>query len=687
MKFNFFKNKKQNKEITNQDNKPILVKEQKQEIFTIDTFLNDIRDINSISALDLVKRIFFLSEEEKEIVLSNDIVRNKLRKGLLEESLKNQYEYYDEVLMYLSSVDFLSLYDGNYLKTFFENKSNGEEYKLFVCLIANDLNEIIRYILKDEIMFEEFFRKNDYFYSMFKGLDYILLRKIIFMMEKHDLRYKFDFICSIPPDDQISLLNENIKDATILKLLPLLSTDSIDYFFKNNVRAKYLLSRTDIQRLIEDGTQFSDEILKSKIFFNALKSHSFIQFRTNINHVEKYNNPVFIEENLKKYYEEMILNYNKESKMFREYDEILEKIKYIKIEYGKNFILSGDFIFKINKILRENPKPDINKITSILLKETSKKLSEIIVDALFRDNIYNVFLNINEMIRYNELLGTEQKVLTKEKLEFYKLILSFDSINNDKKIEIYNNLKDKNYNLTFYEDLRKLKDLSYKEIKEELSNPIAYYDCLDKENSNKYEIDIYDLRNKEYNLLVRKQWTYQEISQYEANCYSLISNENNQVFNMDETVGYIYGYNNFEIDKIVHVLETDAFSASCKENCSIYVNRIMTLRQIINSNNGYSEIQIINKKIEEDNYKYKVLKPNYLVVFENITDRVIRESKRLNIPIVIINRQKLQKENEVNIDLNKDLDIYVDNTYYEDKKKLIREYNLHEYLQNIKFNI
>ena len=35
------------------------------------------------------------------------------------------------------------------------------------------------------------------FYSMFKGLDYILLRKIIFMMEKHDLRYKFDFICII----------------------------------------------------------------------------------------------------------------------------------------------------------------------------------------------------------------------------------------------------------------------------------------------------------------------------------------------------------------------------------------------------------------------------------------------------------------------------------------------------------
>jgi len=232
MKFDFLKQKKLINNIFNK-NQDDLVGNQENEtnstlednkIFTINNFFKEIGNINNIIALDLVKKIFFLTEDEKEIVLSNDIIRGKLRQGLLEESEKDQYKYYDEVLMYLSPIDFLSLYDGNYLKMFFENKRNVEEYKFFVCLIANDLNGIIRYILKDEIMFEEFFRKNDYFYSMFKGLDYILLTKIIFLMEKHNLRYKFDFISSIPTDEQISLLNENIKDNTILKILPLLST-------------------------------------------------------------------------------------------------------------------------------------------------------------------------------------------------------------------------------------------------------------------------------------------------------------------------------------------------------------------------------------------------------------------------------------------------------------------------------
>ena len=36
-----------------------------------------------------------------------------------------------------------------------------------------------------------------------------------------------------------------------------------------------------------------------------------------------------------------------------------------------------------------------------------------VVDALFCDNIYNVWLNIKEMLRYNSKLDAEDKVLDK----------------------------------------------------------------------------------------------------------------------------------------------------------------------------------------------------------------------------------------------------------------------------------
>ena len=60
--------------------------------------------------------------------------------------------------------------------------------------------------------------------------------------------------------------------------------------------------------------------------------------------------------------------------------------------------------------------------------EVNRKISEVVVDALFCDNIYNVWLNIKEMLRYNSKLDAEDKVLDNDKIDFYQMILNFDKI-------------------------------------------------------------------------------------------------------------------------------------------------------------------------------------------------------------------------------------------------------------------
>mgnify|MGYP003315802396 CR=1 FL=1 len=59
---------------------------------------------------------------------------------------------------------------------------------------------------------------------------------------------------------------------------------------------------------------------------------------------------------------------------------------------------------------------------------------------------------------------------------------------------------------------------------------------------------------------------------------------------------YLYGYNTLEKERVLHVLEVDAYSENDKEDASKYVNRIMTSKEIVNSSISYSEIQIINIK-------------------------------------------------------------------------------------------
>ena len=521
------------------------------------------------------------------------------------------------------------------------------------------------YILEDDVLFNEFFGCSDYFYSMFSGLDYELLKQVIFKIEKADFKYKFDFLCSVDYESQIKLLNEDIKDETILKMMPFLKNDVVSYFFENNIRAKHLYRYVDVASLVRDSDiKFSSDIVKSKDFFDKLKCSSFIKFRDNINNVEKCNDPIYIEERLRNYYDELLSSYNSDSKMFKEYENFLSKQIGLENIDENDYILSMDAIFSFNNF--ENNEEIIDNLQKI----TSKKISEIVIDALFQDNIYNVWLNIKEMIRYNEMLTDDEKVLNKEKLEFYKLILDFDNVDSDTKIEIYNKLKDKNYNLIFYEDLRKLKDLSYDKIQESMLNPMVHSEYLDKTMTDKYGVDVYDLRDKEYTMLIRRELNHHDQSQSVRNCYSLISNENSQVFG--GPTGYLYGYNTFEKDKILHVLETDSFSSSQKDNSSKYVNRVMLPKEIVNGSNWYSEVQIVNTKSESYPTMYDTKSPDYIVVFETVLPTAVAESKRLNIPIVIISDQKLEDDKKIDIKLDDKKDIYVNDYFTEITRKSSR---------------
>ena len=52
------------------------------------------------------------------------------------------------------------------------------------------------------------------------------------------------------------------------------------------------------------------------------------------------------------------------------------------------------------------------------------------------DNIYNVFLNIKEMLRFNNSLNDEEKVLSQEQVDFYTMFLNIEKLNNKNIIDL-----------------------------------------------------------------------------------------------------------------------------------------------------------------------------------------------------------------------------------------------------------
>lgn len=656
-------------------------------------------EYSNMSCLEIVNVLKYKSDKEKTAILSIPVIKDKLKKELLKEAaMGNAYYNFRNIINVLSlnyifdNFDYddiheafkkLSYKDFSNYNSIDDNISfeinnseirNSNEYKFFVVLCENDINNTILWILQNDNLFKEFFMKVDNFYSMFCDLDYDLIVKIIYKLDEyrdyfHDKGY--DFLSLINKDNQKALLGENFSDDIILKLIGYFNIDTLSYFFLNDRRSIDLFEKIpNINGYINSGVKFNDSILSSQRFFNRLKSSSFVIFRKNINTVETYNNPIMIEQKLKKYYDELISSYDSEEDMFGEYFGVLNNPSLLYNYYDKDtFIFSYDIVLLFEKYLSCDDDDNLyfkdrDALIQILKMETSKKISEVVIDALFSDNIYNVGINIREMIRYNNKLDKNDKALDDDRVAFYKMILSFDNISSKDKIKLFNEFKDRNFSLTFYDDLRKLKDASYDMIKNDLLDLSKYSDKVSSIDCERTQCLVYDLRDSKYTMLVRSKFPHKDKSNKRRNCYSIISDENNNTFDQGEDNDkIIYGYNSFLNDRVIHMLEQDAFSSDAyndNKDVSNYVNRIVSKDELVLGSDCYSEVELVN--IQDENGKYINQKPDFIVVYDNIRDIDITESKRLNIPIVIIRKNILDKNERIDMEFDREKDRYVNSS-------------------------
>lgn len=641
--------------------------------FNLHKFIIDIGNLDDITSMALLDKISVLNRKDREKVFNNALIKYKLKLGLLSESRSNQWYYYRQILSKISASEFLSLYDADFLNKYFTLHQGEYLYRFWASLCEKDINTILNLIIDDDKILDNFLKEINNFESLFENIDYNLLVKLLYKLQDRDGLFDYEFLVCICKEHQYLLLNDDkINDNTLVHLINNFSYEVKSYFFKNDRRALYLFDKFDIPLFIKTNIIFNDDILKRKEFFELLKDKSLVTFRNNINNVERYNNPMVIEERVEEYYNNILSLYSSDFDMFTPYKEILDNpSKFVNSDKNVSYLFHFDIIDKFTSLLRmdDNNKyyfENKEELVEFLKSETSKKISEIIIDSLFKDNIYNVWINIKEMLRYNDNLSISDKILDTDKLQFYDLIIKFDKISNVDKIKFYNYFRDKNINLMFYQDLRMVKDYAYDKIKEDLFNiSTCSLSCVNKDGVN-----IYDARDINYNMLVRTQAKYREYSHYPRNCYSIISNENTSVFGECDSNSFLYGYNSFNNDMVLHMFERDSFSSGFREKSSRYVNRIMTTDELVKSSNTYSEIQLINKSIDNKKHKYNVEKPNFIVVFDNVRNADIEEAKRLNIPIVIIKKQKL--ENEININFDEDLDSYVEMVYTENAHRMNR---------------
>ena len=473
-----------------------------------------------------------------------------------------------------------------------------------------------------------------------------------------------DLVIEKLDDDSIKNMIKNLKNKEIQsQLLSKNISDDIKYYcfkyFDKKVCEDYLSLNPDFAKrmvsndngiiiLLEKEVIVPSTIIDDKFFDNLMSnfnhSEAIVDFRNYINALSRICDVSYLEKKLDIFYGNCI-------NLYKDYENIIKNLNVNsnKIPLPQNPLFVEGFVEEINYFnsLLENyekykgtpfaeslPKYlDRHKESTLQLLEN--KLDNILIDNLFKENIINVRINLNEIVSYNNYLSDEEKLVDDNTLNFYKMIINIKKLGSDQKLDLYNKFKGKNIPILYYDDLRKCKNDSYKRLKNSLMNLDNYKP--NKKLSDKYGSVVYDMRDEEYIMLTRclsGLWVEECTQKVYNESFRVISNNSTGVW-MDNYI--IYGYSNVDLDKINHVFYNDAGSANLGAkfldgSYSGVVDNILLPNHLAGEVNISSDVKD-NRVIS--------LKPSYIICKDEIDAQSVKNAKKLGLPIVLIKNKKL----------------------------------------------
>ena len=321
------------------------------------------------------------------------------------------------------------------------------------------------------------------------------------------------------------------------------------------------------------------------------------------------------------------------------------------IEYYKiiNILHNKIDISEIEIARKKNIK---NKFVFWIDKLNDETICEDISYYFFGDCYHNVILNINEISNF--LANCNTDIINDENIEFYKKFSRLKDLSDEDKITFFKNyLYKENISENFYDDIRKIKNLSYDSLINSAIN-------LDKNIYNKlmseyYGIPIYYLNGNNFYAFIRclkskrdqKNINDDYINSSFDYTYSFSYIGDSNIGTIRDVHDYVaFLYSNIKKENIVHIYHDDSYSLSTMQMdyISFKVNELHTPKSLIENTSQYNEIII--KKSDST-------KPAALICYDRITNNDVLFAKKLNMPILLINTAKYIKKEYVNSEKKK----------------------------------
>lgn len=385
-------------------------------------------------------------------------------------------------------------------------------------------------------------------------------------------------------------------------------------------------------------------------------------YRFLVNDLEKSNDVEKLEKAREKYYENQINSFNKKSGMFKVYESLYEKLASMEEINPFSLMQTAREIFKdasddeifnlLNQINKVNLESGLNGIKEILKEKSNIMLGNMIIDCHFKDYYLNVLKDVKQLCNFDALGGN---ALSSDKIEIYKKIIEINNLSYEEKLELNTKLGKKNYVEEFYNDVRNSRNKMYSLIREEILNEDKISKYLDKEETDKFGVNIYRLEGEPFFALVKSlsidkafELSSGDIHSYkDSGSFSIDASNKLDTFR-DPKDNYNLIFNNFNIDQVVHMFPVDSFSGYTRgENATDRVIELLTPKEFTGRSKDYNEVIIAQKNVSKPSDmddRLPLPKPFAIYCYDEIGPNDIESAKNLGIGIVVVNTKKYNIE-------------------------------------------
>ena len=579
----------------------------------------------------------------------------------------DKYEFY-EVLRTLNINELLILLDDTGIECLKQSKYSDDKINAIIT-INNELKSLM---FQNKTFCSIVTEKMDKLYTSLKRIDIESATYLLQYIKENNPEKTEKILLNLffPTQEQI-IKKIDIPLEVKKSILPYVGGRSAKYILDNTNEINLEeYEFNELYFLISKHMTIPIVYIDNNFLSKITTMYSIKDYRFLLNEFSHSNDSILIENTRKDFYNKELMSYDKENKMLNRFslcykelcqlideDKIsLENLEEVLDKHFNFFGTENDLYFIKHYIYEYFSIKDKEGIKTYLQKESNLQIGNMIIDYHFEDVPYNFFLDIEELLKFQE---GEGRTLLDEDINIYNKLLIIDRLTYEEKITLHRTLLEKNWIIRNYELFREAKDKAATLIKEQMLNENSIQKYLDIEQTEKYGVPIYVLDKDPFYAFVKAlpcdkimMLTKEKVtSTVDGASYSLDGSEKLNTYH-DPHYAYNIIFSDFPTNQVVHMHLVDSFSKYVRTSTTAATNRVnelLTPKELIEKTSNYNEIVLSQKNTlrENDEVNEKLELPKMLGIYcyDEFLDVDVLSAKELGIGIVVVKTKAYDAKN------------------------------------------